>query len=99
MRTPFFGCLKLLPPGRSNNGSDFKLVLVPPFASALKLLYANKESVTIPFRKFQAQKNVKIKKGPITVSGFMKLVQRFEEIIILKNHAGYGRPSLRKECL
>ena len=68
-------------------------------AILVKLLYARKRSATVSLHKFQAQKNVKNENGPIIVSGFMKFVQSFEEIVMLKDRERFGRPSLRKKCL
>ena len=65
-------------------------------ALLMKLFYKNKESATVALSKFRLQKNVKTGQGPLTVAGFTKLVQQFEETGSLKNRVRCGRPSLRQ---
>ncbi|GFS98429.1 DUF4817 domain-containing protein [Nephila pilipes] len=56
----------------------------------------NEESATVALRKFRLQKNVKSGNRPLTVAGFTKLVQRFEENGSLQDRVRSGRPSLRQ---
>ncbi|GFT14928.1 DUF4817 domain-containing protein [Nephila pilipes] len=70
------------------NGKD-KALLV-------KLFYMKEESATVALLKFRLHKNVKTGKGPLTVAGLTKLVQRFEETGSLKDRVRSGRPSLRQ---
>ncbi|GFV10736.1 hypothetical protein TNCV_1755741 [Trichonephila clavipes] len=70
-------------------------------ALSVKLFLMNKESATVAQRKFRLQKNVNTRKGPSTVVRLIKLVQRFEETGLLKDHVRSGRPRLRiisKRC-
>ncbi|GFT75688.1 hypothetical protein NPIL_362081 [Nephila pilipes] len=53
----------------------------------------NEESATVAMRKFRFQKSVKIGKGPLTVAGLIKLVQRFEETGSLDDRVRSGRRS------
>ncbi|GFU53758.1 hypothetical protein NPIL_652101 [Nephila pilipes] len=61
----------------------------------MKLFYMNEESSTVAVSKFRLQKNVKTGKGPLTVAGLTKLVQRFEETGSLEDRVRSGQPSLR----
>jgi hypothetical protein len=65
-------------------------------ALLVKLFYLNQESATIALRKFRVQKNVRSGKGPLTVPGLIKLVQRFEETGMLEDRVRAGRPRLRE---
>ncbi|GFV04318.1 hypothetical protein TNCV_919391 [Trichonephila clavipes] len=56
----------------------------------------NEESATIALRKFQVQKNVKSRKGPLTPLGLLKLVKRFEETGKMEDRARAGRPYLKE---
>ncbi|GFT38588.1 hypothetical protein NPIL_170341 [Nephila pilipes] len=50
----------------------------------------------VALRKFRLQQNVKTGKGPLTVAGLTKLVQRFETTGSLEDRVRCGRPSLRQ---
>ncbi|GFS92214.1 uncharacterized protein TNCV_1113371 [Trichonephila clavipes] len=56
----------------------------------------DEESATIALRKFRVQKNVKSGKGPLTSSGLLKLVKRFEETGKFKDRARAGRLYLKE---
>ncbi len=60
----------------------------------VKLLYLNQGSATITLRKFRVQKNVRSGKGPLTVEGLIKLVQRFEETGTQEDRVRAERPCL-----
>ncbi|GFS29166.1 hypothetical protein NPIL_655631 [Nephila pilipes] len=62
----------------------------------VKLLYMNEKPATIALRKFQLLKNVRTGKGPLTVAGLIKLVQRFEGDESLEDGVKSGIPSLRQ---
>ena len=66
-------------------------------ALLIKLFYKNGESATSTLRKFRTTKAIKEKKGPISLSGILKLVKRFEETGCLEDRPRSGRPSLGEE--
>ncbi|GFU93694.1 DUF4817 domain-containing protein [Trichonephila clavipes] len=72
------------------------MLSAPDKALFVKLFYMNEESATIALRKFRVQKNVKSGKGPLTPSGLLKLVKRFEETGKLEDRARAGRPYLKE---
>ncbi|GFW20476.1 DUF4817 domain-containing protein [Trichonephila clavipes] len=74
------------------------MLSAPDKALLVKLFYMNEESVTIALRKFRVQKNVKSGKGPLTLEGLLKLVNRFEETGKLEDPARAGRPCLKEAC-
>ncbi|GFX00427.1 DUF4817 domain-containing protein [Trichonephila clavipes] len=74
------------------------MLSAPDKALLVKLFYMNEESVTIALRKFRVQKNVKSGKGPLTLAGLLKLVNRFEETGKLEDPARAGRPCLKEAC-
>ena len=65
-------------------------------ALLMKLFYKKKESATVALRKFRLQKNVKTRRGPLTVLGFTKLIQEFEETGSSEVRVRSGGPSLRE---
>ncbi|GFU37146.1 DUF4817 domain-containing protein [Trichonephila clavipes] len=74
------------------------MLSAPDKALLVKLFYMNEESVTIALRKFRVQKNVKCGKGPLTLAGLLKLVNRFEETEKFEDPARAGRPCLKEAC-
>ncbi|GFW89763.1 DUF4817 domain-containing protein [Trichonephila clavipes] len=72
------------------------MLSAPDKALLVKLFYMNEESATIALRKFRVQKNVKTGKGPLTPSGLLKFVKRFEETGKLEDRARAGRPCLKE---
>ncbi|GFV47710.1 DUF4817 domain-containing protein [Trichonephila clavipes] len=72
------------------------MLTAPDKALLVKLFYMNEESATIALRKFRVQKNVKSGKGPLTPSGLLKFVKRFEETGKLEDRARAGRPCLKE---
>ncbi|GFX18162.1 DUF4817 domain-containing protein [Trichonephila clavipes] len=72
------------------------MLSAPDKALLVKLFYMNEESATIALRKFRVQKNVKSGKGPLTPSGLLKFVKRFEETGKLEDRARAGRPCLKE---
>lgn len=59
----------------------------------------NHESVTVALRKFRVQKKVETGKGPLTATGFIKLIQLFEETGTIEDRVTAVRPCLRKARL
>ncbi|GFW28516.1 DUF4817 domain-containing protein [Trichonephila clavipes] len=74
------------------------MLSAPDKALLVKLFYMNEESVTIALHKFRVQKNVKSGKGPLTLAGLLKFVNRFEETGKLEDPARAGRPCLKEAC-
>ncbi|GFX93688.1 DUF4817 domain-containing protein [Trichonephila clavipes] len=72
------------------------MLSAPDKALLVKLFYMNEESATIALRKFRVQKNVKSGKGPLTPTGLLKFVKRFEETGKLEDRARAGRPCLKE---
>lgn len=70
------------------------MLSLPDRALLVKLFYLNGESATVALRKFRTAKGLKTKKGPMSCSGILKLVQRFEDTGSLEDRPRSGRPSL-----
>ena len=80
--------------------SSFDACIIVSFqdkASIIKHFYKNDELAADALKKFRAAKGLEKRKGPILLSGILKLVKRFEETGRLEDRPQSGRSSLKEE--